>query len=96
MGASQTRLPRTKLSTTVSRETYEFLQQMVGSGEAASIAEAVDKSVAKIRQMENRKRLALATSRYFEQLDTKAAAEENALAGDLVSAASGIDFDKEL
>ncbi|MBZ5627875.1 MAG: hypothetical protein LAO06_03320 [Acidobacteriia bacterium] len=80
----------------MSPETYEFLERMVRSGEAASIAEAVDRSVAKVRQLENRRRLARATADYFDQLEPRAAAEENALARDLASAASGIDFGKEL
>jgi Tfp pilus assembly protein PilN len=87
---------RTKLSTTVSPDTYEFLQRMVASGQVSTMAEAVDRSIAKIRQLENRRRLALATTQYFEQLEPKAAAEEQALAHDLATAAVGIDFDKEL
>lgn len=90
------KMTRAKLSTTVASETYEFLEQMVESGQAASLAEALDASIAKVRQMENRKRLANATARYFEQLDSRIMAEENALAEDMMSAASTIEFDKEL
>ena len=96
MGAAGTKMARAKLSTTVSQETYEFLEQMVDSGEASSIAEAVDRSIARVRQLENRKRLAAATARYFEQMDTETMADENALAQDMAAARSGIDFDKEL
>jgi hypothetical protein len=46
--------------------------------------------------LENRKRLAAATTRYFEQMDPEVMAEENALAQDMAAAGSGIDFDKEL
>lgn len=87
---------RTKLSTTVSPETYAFLEQMVKRGQAASLAEALDRAIRKIRRLENRKRLAHATSRYFEQLDSETIAEENALAKDMMSGAGTIDFDKEI
>jgi hypothetical protein len=70
------KMNRKKLSTTVSPETYEFLQKMVSEGEVASLAEALDAVVARIRRLENRKRLAAATTTYFEQLDPKAAREE--------------------
>lgn len=95
MGAG-TKTARAKLSTTVSQATYEFLEQMVDSGEVSSMAEAVDRSIARVRQLENRKRLAAATARYFEQLSQEAMAEENALAQDMAAAGSEIDFDKEL
>jgi Arc/MetJ-type ribon-helix-helix transcriptional regulator len=89
-------MARAKLSTTVASETYEFLERMVESGQAASLAEALDASIARVRQMENRKRLANATARYFERLDSHTMADENALAEDMMSAGSTIDFDKEL
>src|SRR5207302_8830780 len=80
MGAPQGKKPRAKLSTTVSARTLEFLESKVESGQAASLAEAVDAAIQKVRQLENRQRLALATARYFDQLETHAASEENALA----------------
>ena len=87
---------REKLSTTVSAETYRFLQEMVDQGEVANLAEAVDAVVDRIRRLENRRRLANATARYFEQLPPKATAEEHALAEDLSAAAGAIDFDREI
>lgn len=95
MGASP-KAAREKLSTTVSSETYEFLQNMVSEGEVASLAEALDAVVARIRRLENRKRLAAATTTYFEQLDPKAAREEQELAERMGSTGSKIDFDKEI
>ena len=95
MGASH-KMAREKLSTTVSPETYEFLQNMVSEGEVASLAEALDTLVARIRRLENRKRLAAATTTYFERLDPKAAREEQEISEDMGSAASRIDFDKEI
>ena len=47
-------MAREKLSTTVSAETYQFLQEMVDQGEAANLAEAVDSVVTRIRRLENR------------------------------------------
>src|SRR5262249_17384341 len=77
---------RKKLSTTVSPETYEFLQNMVSEGEVASLAEGLDTVVARIRRLENRDRLAAATMTYFEQLDPIAAREEDRLSMDIGSA----------
>ena len=90
------RLSRSKLSTTVSPETLEFLEHKVATGEAASLAEAVDLVIRTVRQLENRQRLAAATARYFDELEPRAAAEENAIARDLASATKAIDFDQEL
>ena len=95
MGASP-KMAREKLSTTVSPETYEFLQNMVSQGEAANLAEALDAVVARVRRLENRKRLAMATTTYFEQLDPKAVREESDLTESLGWARSEIDFDKEI
>jgi hypothetical protein len=69
---------------------------MVKRGEAATLAEALDASISKVRQLENRRRLAQATTRYFEELDPDVLAEEHALANDMMSAAKGIDFDEEI
>jgi hypothetical protein len=90
------KMTREKLSTTVSPETYKFLQDMVSQGEASSLADALDAVVARIRRLENRKRLAAATTTYFEHLDPKAAREEQELAEDMASAGSRIDFDREI
>jgi hypothetical protein len=87
---------RAKLSTTVSPETLEFLENKVASGQAATLAEAVDTVIRKVRQLENRQRLAAATARYFDELEPRAAPEENTIAHDFGSAAGAIDFDQEL
>ena len=96
MGLTRAKTNRAKLSTTVSPETLKFLEDKVASGEAATLAEAVDAVIRKVRQLENRQRLAAATARYFDELEPRAAAEENAIARDLASAAGGIDFDQGL
>jgi hypothetical protein len=96
MARAHAKANRAKLSTTVSPEALKFLEEKVASGEAATLAEAVDAVIRKVRQLENRQRLATATARYFDELEPRAAAEENAIARSFASAASGIDFDQEL
>ncbi len=82
-----------KLSTTVSAETYDFLQQMVKQGRAATVGEALDQIVRKIRRVENRARLAAATTEYFEQLSPQSAAEERFLSRDKSWSAETVDPD---
>lgn len=89
------KMTRAKLSTTVASETYEFLEEMVERGEAATLAEALDETISRVRRLENRKRLADATTRYFEQMSSPGRTKENALAEDMMSAAETVDFDKE-
>jgi hypothetical protein len=98
MGAtvSDSKRERTKLSTTVAPETHEFLAQMVARGEAATVAEALDIVIDKCRRLENRRRLAEATARYFAEADPHATAEERELEHDLASVAGRIDFDTEI
>lgn len=96
MGTAQAKVARAKLSTTVAQETMDFLESKVASGQAANLAEAVDASIRRVRQLENRHRLAVATARYFDELEPQAASEERSIAHHLASAASVIDFDHEL
>ena len=95
MGAAA-KAVRTKLSTTVSPQNYRYLERKVASGEAESIAEALDESIYRVRRIENRERLAKATEVYFNQLSPAAIAEESELARDVASLSDGIDFDNEL
>jgi hypothetical protein len=90
------KMAREKLSTTVSADTYQFLQKMVDQGEAENLAEAVDSVVARVRRLENRRRLADATTQYFERIDPRTEADERALAEDLSAAAGAIDFDSDI
>jgi len=69
---------------------------MVASGQAASLAEAVDIAIDRVRQFENRQRLAAATARYFDQIEGHTLSEEKTLARDLAAAASVLNFDEEL
>ncbi len=96
MGTPAPKTSRPKLSTTVSHETHEFLEQMIARGDAATVAEALDIIVGRMRQLDNRQRLAEATAKYFAQADSRAAREESELAKDMASAASTIDFDTEI
>ena len=86
---------RAKLSTTVAPENYRYLTSLVKSGKVESLAEAVDEAVENMRRSENRRRLARATTEYFESLSSEARGEESALAESLHEAATGIDFDRE-
>ena len=96
MRKAHSRTARAKLSTTVARETYEFLRTMVRSGQVASIGEAVDAAVGKARRAENRKALATATTRYFDRMSPETTAKENALGRHMASVGRGIDFDCEI
>jgi hypothetical protein len=87
---------RTKLSTTVAPENYAYLESQVRSGKAANLAAAVDVAIERQRRLENRARLAKATSDYFNGLTDEDMAKENALGEAMQEGARGIDFDREL
>jgi len=87
---------RAKISTTVAAENYRFLTALVKAGKARNLAEAVDEAVENLRRIENRRRLAQATSAYFDSLTPEEFAEEESLAVSLHQAAKKIDFDNEL
>lgn len=90
------KLSRAKLSTTVAAENYRFLTGLVKTGKAGSLAEAVDEAIEHLRRSENRRKLAKATSDYFESVSPEEAAEEQSLATSQHEMAKGIDFDREL
>ena len=89
------KVARAKLSTTVAAENYRFLAGLVRTGKAASLAEAVDEAVEQFRRLENRRRLARATSDYFDSLSPEDVADEQALAESMSKATAGMDFDCE-
>jgi hypothetical protein len=89
------KVARAKISTTVAAENYRFLSGLVRSGRAASLAEAVDVAVEQYRRLENRRRLARATSDYFDSLSPEELADEQALAESMSKATAGMDFDRE-
>jgi hypothetical protein len=80
-------LHRKKLSATISANSYAYLQQLVKSGRAESVGEAVDKAVEMVRRLDNRAILERQTAAYFKGLTYEAAAEETDLE-DALSAAS--------
>jgi hypothetical protein len=84
---------RRKLSTTVSRETQDYLKTLVESGRAESIAEAVDLAVARARRSERRAMLERDTAAYFASLPARAAAEDARLEDRVAQAADEVDFD---
>ncbi len=84
---------RRKLSTTVSEETHAFLQALVDTGRAASVAQAVDIAVLWARRAENRARLERDTAAYFERLSGRAATQEAQLGTTLGRLADEIDFE---
>jgi hypothetical protein len=84
---------RHKLSTTVAPDTLSYLEELRAQGEAASIAEAVDMAVARLRLVEARTRLENDTAAYFSGLSPEAAAEDRGLEEALFQSARGIDID---
>jgi len=84
---------RRKVSTTISPEAYEFLRRLVESGQAASLAEAVDQVVLCARRAESRSRLEQATAAYFARLSQPAAQEEKKLGLALRQSGDEVSFD---
>ena len=85
---------RKKLSTTISPESYEFLEELIKSGLAPNLAGALDLALASVRQSRNRERLERATASYFENLEGEPLAEENTLPEKLTDASRDVNFDE--
>ncbi len=83
---------RRKLSTTISQESYAFLQTLVKSGKAASMAEAVDITAQAAQRAQNRARLEQDTAIYFQRLSARATAQESELENALGQMADEVDF----
>jgi hypothetical protein len=84
---------RRKISTTVSEDTYSYLEQLIHSGKAANLAEALDLSMDGLREHEMQARLEQDTAAYFESLPQDAAAEESRLESALEKTLDEIDLD---
>jgi hypothetical protein len=84
---------RCKLSTTVSRQTYGFLNELVEVGRAASLAEAVDIAVQPARQAESRAKLERDTAAYFDGMSPAVAAQEAQLGAALNDLIDEVDLD---
>ena len=93
--ASSARLNRQKISTTIAPSTLTFLEELVKSGEAATLAEAVDLAVERLRSIENRERLERDTAAYFDQMSEDEVAEDNRLGAALAASARGLNVDRE-
>ena len=91
---SPVRLTREKISTTISSATLAHLEQLIGKGEARTLADAIDSVVQKLLVYENRERLANDTAAYFENMTEEQAAEERELETALSQSATGINFDE--
>jgi hypothetical protein len=87
-------LPRKKLSTTIGASNYAYLRDMVKAGRAASVGQAVDRTVETARRLDNRVTLERQTAVYFKGLTSKAAAEETDLEDVLSAASQEMDFDQ--
>jgi hypothetical protein len=88
------KLNRQKISTTIAPDTLAYLQAIISSGEAATLADAIDIAVRRLLVIENRERLERDTAAYFENLTEEEDAEERALENALSQSAKGIDVDR--
>ncbi len=92
--ATSARLNRQKISTTIAPHTLAYLEQLVDSDEASTLAEAIDVAINRLLVFENRERLENDTAAYFANLTEEEAAEERALEKALSQSAAGIDVDR--
>lgn len=83
---------RRKLSTTISEESYRYLEAQVETGRATTLAEAVDRALARVRRLESRTRLEQDTAAYFQTLTGQAAVEEARLESALGQLADEVDL----
>ena len=93
--ATTARLHRQKISTTIAPETLAYLERLLDSGDAATLAEAIDKAIERVRAIENRELLERDTAAYFDGMTEEEEAEENRLASALVASARNFDVDRE-
>lgn len=93
--ATQARVTREKISTTISSATLSQLELLIEKGEARSLADAIDLVVQKLEIFENRERLANDTAAYFDGMSPAQVEEETQLGAALAGSVKGIDFDRE-
>ncbi len=84
---------RMKISTTIGRENFAFLQALA-QRRGANLADAVDEVVERARRAENRKLLEEQTTAYFANLPQDGEAEESEIGASLSEAAGEVDFDR--
>ena len=90
-----TRLSRQKISTTISPNSFAYLERLIKNHQANSLADAIDLVVEQLLVHENRQRLADATAAYFDNLSDEGIEEEQRLGSLLSGSARGLDFDRE-
>lgn len=93
--ATTARLTRQKISTTISPDSAEYLEQLIRLGNARNLAEALDLAIEQLRMYVNRDRLARDTAAYFDNMLPEHAQEEERLGSALAASLKGIDFDRE-
>jgi hypothetical protein len=93
--ATASRFHRQKISTTIAPETLAYLKQLLGSGEVATLAEAIDLAVNRLRALDNRLLLERDTAAHFAEMPEQELAEENRLASALSARAESLDVDRE-
>jgi len=86
---------RAKLSTTIARENFQYLESLVELGQAQNLAQALDLTLHRSRRLDNRRRLEQATAAYYEGLSPQAQTEEDAWVDAAGRAAAEIDIDRE-
>jgi Arc/MetJ-type ribon-helix-helix transcriptional regulator len=82
-----------KLSTTISSESYEYIERQIASGEASSVAEVVGRALERMRRIGNRLRLERDTAAYFNNLSPGTAREEAELGAALGRMVDEVDLD---
>jgi len=87
-------IPRKKLSTTVSDDTHRYLQSLVKSGRASTIAEAVDFVAERVQRLEQRARLERDTAAYFAGLPPEVKKEEAQLEQALSDSVDEVSFEE--
>lgn len=86
---------RRKISTTISPESLAYLEELIDSKQARTLAEAIDLAIERLLIYENRERLAKDTAEYFDRMTPEQAEEEERLGAALADSVKGIDFDRE-
>lgn len=85
---------RKKISTTISPEAFAALNEVIRSGRAKNLAEALDSILAAVARQQNRERLEKATADYYNNGNPEAIAEENELAAAFSRSAGEFDLDE--
>jgi Arc/MetJ-type ribon-helix-helix transcriptional regulator len=91
--SSVARLPRQKISTTISPTSLEYLEALVEKGEVQNLAEAIDLALDRLLAFENRERLENDTAAYFANLTEEETAEERSLEAALSQSGAEVNID---